>query len=317
MPQPRLLFIVDKTYVTPMRLIQFLALIALFSATYPYIRRWASWLVEFGSMLGRNSLIVFCVGSILSLAGQITRFVYRGDIVVDTVVVISGCRHHGVLPHGFRNGESRSDQEARRSRRRRPDGVVDRRRGLRRRHDAGGARRAGAAGDATPAPLFARVPGRIDRDRHRVAAAERRRRAAEAPDRAHPRDRQFGRPPPRRLHAPDRAYPQAGGQRRRRRDHQSRRVGRARRQRRTADQERSRDDQPRPRDLAGRHRRCARLRAARRIRRDRAVDHHLAEGASGRRRARRPAICRSRGAGRSTTTACASCCARSPPKSTS
>jgi len=90
MPQPRLLFIADKTYVTPMRLIQFLALIALFSATYPYIKRWASWLVEFCSRLGRHSLIVFCVGSLLSLAGQITRFVYRGDIVVDTVVVILG-----------------------------------------------------------------------------------------------------------------------------------------------------------------------------------------------------------------------------------
>jgi hypothetical protein len=90
MPQPRLLFIADKTYVTPMRLIQFLALIALFSGTYPYIKRWASQLVAFGSMLGRHSLIVFCVGSLLSLAGQITRFVYRGDIVVDTVVVILG-----------------------------------------------------------------------------------------------------------------------------------------------------------------------------------------------------------------------------------
>lgn len=90
MPQPRLLFIASKTYVTPMRLIQFLALIALFSVTYPYIKRWASWLVEFCSRLGRNSLIVFCVGSLLSLAGQITRFVYRGDIVVDTVVVILG-----------------------------------------------------------------------------------------------------------------------------------------------------------------------------------------------------------------------------------
>jgi hypothetical protein len=90
MPQPRLLFISDKTYVTPMRLIQFLALIALFSVTYPYINRWASGLVAFCSRLGRNSLIVFCVGSLLSLAGQITRFVYRGDIVVDTVVVIFG-----------------------------------------------------------------------------------------------------------------------------------------------------------------------------------------------------------------------------------
>ncbi|MGB7210842.1 MAG: OpgC domain-containing protein, partial [Pyrinomonadaceae bacterium] len=90
MPQPVLLFIADKTYVTPMRLIQFLALIALFSAAYPTIQRWAAWLVDFCARLGRNSLIVFCVGSLLSLLGQITRFVYRGDIVVDTVVVILG-----------------------------------------------------------------------------------------------------------------------------------------------------------------------------------------------------------------------------------
>jgi hypothetical protein len=90
MPQPRLLFIPDKTYVTPVRVIQFLALIAVFSATYPYIKRWASSLVNFLSLLGRNSLYVFCVGSLLSLAGQIIRFVYRGDILVDTLVVILG-----------------------------------------------------------------------------------------------------------------------------------------------------------------------------------------------------------------------------------
>jgi hypothetical protein len=90
MPRPRLLFIADKSFATPMRMIQFLALIALFSVTYPYIERWASWLVDFCSRLGRNSLIVFCVGSLLSLAGQITRFVYRGDILVDTIIVVLG-----------------------------------------------------------------------------------------------------------------------------------------------------------------------------------------------------------------------------------
>jgi hypothetical protein len=85
-----LLFIQSKSYVTPMRLIQFLALVALFSATYPWILRAVPWLVEFMSLLGRNSLNVFCVGSLLSLAGQILRFIYRGDIVVDTVVVAVG-----------------------------------------------------------------------------------------------------------------------------------------------------------------------------------------------------------------------------------
>jgi hypothetical protein len=33
---------------------------------------------------------VFCVGSILSLAGQIFRFLYRGNIWIDTLVVIVG-----------------------------------------------------------------------------------------------------------------------------------------------------------------------------------------------------------------------------------
>ena len=42
------------------------------------------------SMLGRNSLPVFCVGSLLSLAGQIVRFVYEGYVSVDTVVVVVG-----------------------------------------------------------------------------------------------------------------------------------------------------------------------------------------------------------------------------------
>jgi hypothetical protein len=90
LPQPRLLFILAKTYVTPMRLIQFLAVVAVFSITYPYIKRFFPALIEFLSMLGRNSLIVFCVGSLLSLGGQILRLIYRGDIIGDTLVVICG-----------------------------------------------------------------------------------------------------------------------------------------------------------------------------------------------------------------------------------
>jgi len=90
MPQPLLFFISDKTFETPMRLIQFLALAALFSGSFALIRRLAPPLTEFLSMLGRNSLPVFCVGSLMSLAGQITRFVYEGYISVDTIVVIVG-----------------------------------------------------------------------------------------------------------------------------------------------------------------------------------------------------------------------------------
>lgn len=89
-PEPKLLFMIFKTYATPPRLIQFLALVAVVSAAFPWIVRYARPLVEFLARLGRNSLHVFCVASILSLAGQIARLIYKGDIVVDTMIVLIG-----------------------------------------------------------------------------------------------------------------------------------------------------------------------------------------------------------------------------------
>jgi hypothetical protein len=98
-PEPKLFFLLDKAYATPPRLIQFLALITLFSIAYPYIRRAAEaavvgravgGLIGMLAMLGRNSLYVFCIGSLLSLSGQILRYYYRGSVGIDTVVVILG-----------------------------------------------------------------------------------------------------------------------------------------------------------------------------------------------------------------------------------
>ena len=89
-PQPRLFFLLDKTFITPIRLIQFLALAAIMSVTFPYIRRAVPLLVSFCSLLGRNSLYVFCMGSVLSLTGQIVRSIYRGSLAVDTVLVVVG-----------------------------------------------------------------------------------------------------------------------------------------------------------------------------------------------------------------------------------
>jgi len=98
-PDPKLFFIADKTYVTPIRLIQFLSLVALGSLLFPYIRALADFaplrrpvngLIGLLALLGRNSLYVFCVGSLLSLIGQIVRFYYRGSVLIDTVVVILG-----------------------------------------------------------------------------------------------------------------------------------------------------------------------------------------------------------------------------------
>jgi hypothetical protein len=89
-PSPKLFFILDKTFATPIRLIQFLALIAVGSVLFPYIRWLVPPLVSFLCRLGRNSLYVFCVGSLLSLAAQIMRTVSRGNFVIDTVVVVIG-----------------------------------------------------------------------------------------------------------------------------------------------------------------------------------------------------------------------------------
>jgi hypothetical protein len=90
LPEPRLLFLNGKSFLTPVRLVQFLALAAVFSAVYPWIARFVPLLPEFLSILGRNSLNVFCVGSLLSLSGQIIRSLYTRSLAVDTIVVVVG-----------------------------------------------------------------------------------------------------------------------------------------------------------------------------------------------------------------------------------
>jgi hypothetical protein len=89
-PEPKLLFIAVKTFVTPIRLIHFTALIAVFSSLYPSLANALPRLVAFLSMLGRHSLQVFCAGSILSLSGQILRFYFGGGFIVDTTLVSTG-----------------------------------------------------------------------------------------------------------------------------------------------------------------------------------------------------------------------------------
>jgi hypothetical protein len=95
-PDPKLFFLFDKTFLSPARLIHALALVALFAGSFSYIARAVPPLAGYLSMLGRNSLNVFCVGSVLSLAGQIARFEYGGGIVTDTVVIIIGIVALGV-----------------------------------------------------------------------------------------------------------------------------------------------------------------------------------------------------------------------------
>jgi len=90
LPQPLLFFVIDKTYLTPLRLWHALSLFAVMAAAFPLILRFFPVVVGFLCLLGRNSLYVFCVGSLASLAGQLARFVLGGNLAVDTVILASG-----------------------------------------------------------------------------------------------------------------------------------------------------------------------------------------------------------------------------------
>lgn len=89
-PDPKLLFLNAKAYLTPIRLIQFLALITVFSVVFPYLVQRLPKFCDVLSMLGRNSLHVFAASSVLSLLGQILRFYFGGGFLVDTVIVMAG-----------------------------------------------------------------------------------------------------------------------------------------------------------------------------------------------------------------------------------
>ena len=86
-PEPRLVFTFDKTYLSPGRLIHFCGMVLAFQAVYGLIAPRVMPLARFLSGLGRNSLAVFSMGSLLSLAAQFVRFQTGGGIIVDVSVV--------------------------------------------------------------------------------------------------------------------------------------------------------------------------------------------------------------------------------------
>ena len=89
-PDPKLFFVFDKTFLSPARLLHFLAVAAAFGGSFRLVSRFARPLARFLSMLGRNSLNVFCVASLLSLSGQLLRVAVGGGLRVDTGVLVFG-----------------------------------------------------------------------------------------------------------------------------------------------------------------------------------------------------------------------------------
>ena len=89
-PEPRLFFLLDRTYVSPLRLLDFLAIVVAFQGAFPLVRRWLPWLAPPLSALGRNSLAVFSIGSVAALAIQLVRASVARSIVFGFVLIASG-----------------------------------------------------------------------------------------------------------------------------------------------------------------------------------------------------------------------------------
>lgn len=89
-PDPRLIFTFDKTYLSPARLIHFLGVLLAFQTVYASLAPRIGPAVDYLAGLGRNSLAVFSIGSILSLAAQLVRFWTGGGVFVDLSVIGSG-----------------------------------------------------------------------------------------------------------------------------------------------------------------------------------------------------------------------------------
>ncbi len=95
-PSPRLFFLFDKTYLSPARLINLFALCLAFAGAYRILQEKSSTIVAQFCRLGRHSLPVFCVGSLLALAAQIARFSFSSSLLGDLVLIGIGLMSMGL-----------------------------------------------------------------------------------------------------------------------------------------------------------------------------------------------------------------------------
>ncbi len=89
-PEPRAFFLLDKTSLSPLRVLSLLVLVAAFHQLYHWARDRLGRAGDFLCGLGRNSLAVFGVSSLLSLCGQLFRFIIGGGLTIDTITVVLG-----------------------------------------------------------------------------------------------------------------------------------------------------------------------------------------------------------------------------------
>jgi hypothetical protein len=89
-PEPRMLFLFDKTYLSPIRVISLIAIAIAFQGVFQRIERLLGPITTLMCAFGRNSLPVFCVASLLSLIGQVLRLIYNESFLLDCAIILCG-----------------------------------------------------------------------------------------------------------------------------------------------------------------------------------------------------------------------------------
>lgn len=89
-PEPRYFFMFDKEFLSPVRVLNMIAIAIAFYPAFPVLSERLGTAVRYFSSLGRNSLAVFCVASLLALAGQIIRYIGEPTFLLDTAIVALG-----------------------------------------------------------------------------------------------------------------------------------------------------------------------------------------------------------------------------------
>ncbi len=83
-------YLFAKTYLGPVRVLQFFALVITMAPLFRMIAAHLPIMAQTCSMMGRNSLIVFCLASLLSIIGQILRFAAGHTLIFDGLIVVGG-----------------------------------------------------------------------------------------------------------------------------------------------------------------------------------------------------------------------------------
>jgi hypothetical protein len=89
-PEPRFFFLIDKTNLSPSRVISLLSLVIALHPVFPWVQNILGRIGEWLCSLGRNSLAVFAIGSLLSLVAQLSRFILGGGLTIDTITILLG-----------------------------------------------------------------------------------------------------------------------------------------------------------------------------------------------------------------------------------